>query len=98
MYETVPDEFWKSPLGIDRRLALFSEDFSYSVVNNSLQIYGGANNVWGFEWEGQIDNRTCNICDARIGRQYRLGQFIPSLPAHNHCRCNWRLIPSGENS
>jgi hypothetical protein len=91
-HEAVKDNFWTTPLGIDQRLAMFSEDFSYNVLNNSLQIYGGANDVWGFEWTGIEDSHTCKICEPKIGNQYQKGAFLPSLPAHNHCRCSWELI------
>ena len=74
---------------------MLTEDFSYNVVNNALQVYGRKNEVEGFEWVGSMDERTCNYCDGQIGRFYRLGQFLPRLPAHNLCRCEWRLVKKG---
>jgi len=87
------DDYWKSPEGIRRRVDMLGEDFTFRVVNNSLQVYGKKNEASGFEWVGSIDEHTCNYCDSQIGRQYRLGQFLPRLPAHAGCRCEWRLIP-----
>jgi len=75
---------------------MLGEDFTFRVVNNSLQVYGKKNEASGFEWVGSIDERTCNYCDSQIGRQYRLGQFLPRLPAHGGCRCSWRIIPQYE--
>jgi len=90
------DDYWKSPDGIRRRVNMLGEDFTFRVVNNSLQVYGKKNEASGFEWVGSIDERTCNYCDSQIGRQYRLGQFLPRLPAHGGCRCGWRIIPQEE--
>ena len=86
-------EYWKSPAGITRRVEMLGEDFTYRLVNNALQVYGEANGVAGWEWEGALDERTCDYCASQIGRRYWLGQFLPSLPAHAGCRCTFRLIP-----
>ena len=86
-------DYWRSPEGLAERISMFSMDFTFGVQNKSLQVYGRKEDVWGFEWIGNLDSRTCAVCDAQIGRQYRLGQFMPSLPAHPNCRCSWRLIP-----
>ena len=73
---------------------MLGEDFTYRLVNNALQVYGQANKVKGWRWEGSIDERTCDYCYSHImeDRLYRLGQFLPSLPAHAGCRCGWILI------
>ena len=87
-------EYWKSPAGITRRVEMLGEDFTYRLVNNALQVYGQTNKVKGWRWEGSIDERTCDYCYSKImeDRLYRLGQFLPSLPAHAGCRCGWILI------
>jgi len=85
-------EYWKSPEGLQRRIHMIGEGFTFQIVNNALQAYGARNRVRGFEWIGSLDERTCDYCDSQIGRQYNLGQFLPSLPAHVGCRCEWRLI------
>jgi len=86
------DYYWRSPAGIKRRKEMFGEQFTFQFVNNALQAYGRKNEVAGFEWVGTLDERTCNICDGQIGRQYTIGQFLPQLPAHVGCRCEWRVI------
>ena len=86
-------EYWKSPAGIEKRVEMLGEDFTFRVVNNSLQAYGRVNDVRGFIWVGSLDERTCDYCASQTGRFYRLGQFMPSLPAHNNCRCCWVLQP-----
>jgi hypothetical protein len=92
----VSNDFWTSPEGIDRRLAMFSEDFSYNVVNNSLQVYGGANDVAGFLGIGG-STKHCIYCSEHIiGLIFNKGQFLPRLPAHNYCSCSWELVSKGE--
>lgn len=86
-------EYWKSPKGIRKRIEMIGEGFTFQLVNNALQAYGTVNNVKGFEWVGSLDELTCPYCATQIGRYYRVGQFLPSLPAHLNCRCEWRLIP-----
>jgi hypothetical protein len=88
------ENYWKTQAGIQARLDMLGEDFVYGMQNNALQLLASENEA-AVEWVGYIDNVTCNVCDAQIGRVYRVGQFIPELPAHIHCRCSWRLIPKG---
>ena len=85
-------DYWVSPEGLKRRLEYLGEDFCYNVINNALQAYGRKNEVSGWEWIGSMDERTCTYCDSQMGRFYRLGQFLPRLPSHVNCRCEWRLI------
>jgi len=85
-------EYWKSPEGIARRVEMIGEDFTFRVVNNSLMAYGRKNDVAGFGWIGSMDERTCSYCDSQMGRIYRVGQFLPSLPSHAGCRCEWSLL------
>jgi len=86
-------DYWKSPEGIERRVEMLGEDFCFRTVNNALQAYGRANDVLGWYWIGSIDERTCNYCDSQMGRFYRIGQFLPILPSHAGCRCEWELVP-----
>ena len=73
---------------------MLGEDFVYGMQNNALQLLASENNA-SVEWVGYPDDRICDYCDGQIGRVYRVGQFIPRLPAHVHCRCSWMLIPKG---
>lgn len=84
--------YWVSPEGLQKRLAMLGEDFCYNVVNNSLQVYGRKNEVAG--WVGIPGNaKHCDYClDHIIDHFFRLGQFLPRLPAHGHCVCTWRMI------
>jgi hypothetical protein len=85
-------DYWTSPEGLFKRIDMLTQDWTYRTYNGAVQLIGLVNEVEGFEWEGSIDERTCNKCDMNIGRQYKLGQFMPTLPVHNFCRCSWRVI------
>ena len=86
--------FQKTFKDIKSRIAMLGEDFVYGMQNNALQLLASENNA-SVEWIGYLDWRTCKICDGKIGRVWRVGQFIPRLPAHPNCRCSWWLIPKG---
>lgn len=86
-------DYWRSPEGIRRRVEMLSEDFTFRVTNNALQAYGKKNDVAGWIWVGSMDEYACDYCFSQMGRFYRLGQFLPSLPAHANCRCEWELVP-----
>jgi len=88
------ENFWQTLAGIKTRLDMLGEDFVFGMQNNALQLLASENYA-DVEWVGYIDDRICDYCDGQVGRIYRVGQFIPELPAHVHCRCSWRLIPKG---
>jgi len=85
-------EYWKSPEGIRRRTEMLGEDFTFNTVN-ALQAYGRVNEVAGWRWIGSVDERQCGFCYDQTGRFYRQGMFLPRLPAHAGCRCEWELVP-----
>lgn len=86
------EEYWKSAMGLKRRIEMLGADFNYHIVNGALQAYGGNPEISG--WLG-IPGMTehCEYCIAHIiGHYFRKGQFLPRLPAHRYCSCSWRLI------
>ena len=88
-------DYWTSSDGISQRIGLLCDTYTYKVYNGAIQVVGAKNDVWGFEWVGSTDERTCNHCDMNIGRQFRLGWFMAELPYHANCRCEWRPIDKG---
>jgi hypothetical protein len=97
LVEMEKPDYWKSPAGINERIAMISGDFTFRVYNNALAFYGDVN-YSGLQWTGYQDSATCKVCDKHIedaqkGQLYYTGQYIPKLPAHNNCRCTWKLIP-----
>ncbi len=85
-------EYWRSPIGMARRIEMLSQNFTYQVVNNSLMFYGYSADINLVRWMTMEDERVCPICGPLEGRIYRKGQFLPPLPAHANCRCSWELI------
>lgn len=86
------EEYWKSAVGLKRRIDMLGGHFHYSVINGALQAYGGNPEISG--WRG-IPGLTehCEYCLKHIiGKFFRKGQFLPKLPAHHGCSCSWKLI------
>ena len=86
-------DFYKTSAGFRKRIDALSEDFTYGLFNNALVAYGEKNKAEHFKWIGNMDARICAYCSRFVGRVYRTGQYLPRLPAHVNCRCNWEIIP-----
>ena len=94
-YRPKTSDYWRSPEGIMRRIEMLSQSFTYKVVNNSLMFYGYSAGIKRVRWvtnPGASKTGPCPICDALNGRIYRKGQFLPPLPAHQNCVCNFELL------
>ena len=88
-------KYWSSPEGIMHRINMLSQSFTYKIVNNSLIAYGTAGGITRWRWAtnpGASISGPCAYCDSQNGRIYRKGQFLPSLPAHANCVCEWELM------
>ncbi|MCJ7762674.1 hypothetical protein MUP38_04370 [Candidatus Bathyarchaeota archaeon] len=86
------ESFWTSEAGFLLRLDMLSQDIVWRTINNSIQLIGGEAGVREFEWVTEyLDNEPCNYCDSQSGRRYRVGQFIPRIPAHTNCKCHWSM-------
>jgi len=83
------EEFWLSEEGILIRLEDLAHDFSFKTYNGALKANFQEAGFKEFEWVTVIDKDTCNYCDSQAGRRYRIGQFLPKMPAHIKCRCFW---------
>lgn len=88
---STPD-FWTSDKGLLLRLDDLAESITWETVNNSLRILASEAGIKNFEWVTEIGPTTCDYCDAQSGRRYRVGQFMPRLPAHVSCRCHWDIL------
>jgi SPP1 gp7 family putative phage head morphogenesis protein len=84
--------YWVTPDGISRRIAMLSHDFTYRIVNNALMAYGSASGIKRWMWLATMDEKTCVYCASKNGKIYRSGMFLPRLPAHPWCRCVWALL------
>lgn len=94
MSEEGEEYFWTSDAGILLRLEDLAQMVVWRTVNNAIQIIGSEIGAKGFEWITEIDNKTCDYCDGQSGRRYRVGQFMPQIPAHPNCRCHWDMLLS----
>jgi len=78
-------DFWLSEQGIEVRLQDLAEAVTWETVNNATRLTGSEAGAKVFEWITEIGPETCNYCDSQSGRRYRIGQFIPQIPAHPNC-------------
>lgn len=86
-------DYWTSPTGLLKRTEWLADNYTVQTYNTAVQVIGAKNEVWGFEWVVTIHTvHTCDYCDSQSGRQYRAGQFMPELPVHPNCHCEWRPI------
>lgn len=86
------EEYWRTAMGLKRRVSMLGGFFHYRLVNGALQAYGGDPDVSG--WLG-IPGETehCEYCVKHIiGHYFHKGQFLPPLPAHYGCTCGWQLV------
>ena len=99
-YKPETSPYWRTPEGINQRIELLGQQFTYQVVNNSLQVYGETYGAKAFTWithpessaYGRKHGEACSICAPKHGHVYYPGQFLPSLPAHNRCVCQWEIV------
>jgi hypothetical protein len=92
--EKMSVDFWKSDAGLSARIEMLSEQIIWKSFNNAMQAYAGESGIKVLEWVTMIGPNTCNYCDGQSGRRYRVGQFMPQIPAHPSCRCHWDILVS----
>ena len=93
-------DYWRTAPGLVRRIKMLSQEFTYKIINNSLMFRGqsaGINHVRWTTHPEDTETGPCVICDGLDGHVYRKGQFLPPLPAHANCVCEWELIRIPEN-
>lgn len=89
------NDFWSSDKGLLLRLDDLAESVTWETVNNAFRILASEAGIRNFEWVTEISPNTCSYCDAQSGRRYRVGQFMPRLPAHIACKCHWDILTEG---
>lgn len=85
------EEYWKSPQGIQRRIEMIGEHFTYKIVNNAIKLYGEMDGAKRVVWYTQADERVCAICGPKHMRSWKVTWFTPRMPAHVRCRCYWMV-------
>jgi hypothetical protein len=85
-------DYWSTDEGIQIRLDFLSHDIVWGGYNEATQLTLRELGEKYIEWATEITLHTCDYCDSQSGRRYRLGQFMPWLPAHPNCKCWWALV------
>ena len=84
--------YWVSPEGMLKRMDMIGQDFIFQIVNNSLQAFGVSNDVKGFLGREGFSSH-CDYCSGNIiGKFFYQGRYLPRLPAHNNCTCEWEIV------
>jgi len=74
---------------------MLSHDVVWSAYNRASYDTFKEFGVNIMEWVTEGDDRVCPYCEEHEGREYRIGQFVPWLPAHVDCRCFWDTVIYG---
>ena len=88
--------FWLSDLGITIRMGDLSRLVTTRTFNRALQMHAKEAGVKRFKFttanmtgEASAASPVCVICLAYEGKEYKAGQFMPYLPRHPGCRCEY---------
>lgn len=86
------DKYWKSPIGLKRRIDSLAGHYTYRLVNNAVRITSQTDpkTRW-LTWITAADDRVCPLCAPLHLRRYRPWWFLPEMPRHVGCRCTWQL-------
>lgn len=89
------DAFFLTPEGLEQRLMSFCQNFTFKLVNDALVITSASYNVQWLQWITRPDlSKTgpCPICAPRHLRRYAPTGYVPDMPAHHGCVCQWQII------
>lgn len=67
----------------------FFSKYNSQYINNLAKLTG----YW--EWNAQLDKRTCPRCSGLSGKQWDNQDDIPEIPLHPRCRCILDFYPTG---
>lgn len=84
---------WNSPAGIRLRVSMLADYIEVRTVNHAVQVYAAEAGIDSLEWSSAEDEGVCEYCDSQQGRRYKIGMFMPDIPVHVGCRCQWDVIP-----
>jgi len=89
------DDYWRTtPAGITRRIRSLSQVFNWKLINNACKVIAPVNRARWLEWRDYGDANVCPDClhnSTKGGRKgfYRVSWFMPEMPVHPGCRCQW---------
>ncbi len=91
------DKFSKTPEGIKRRVNALGATLTWTLYNNAVRQT--APNLMQpeayLQWITRPDlSKTgpCPICAPRHGSVYDPDGFVPDMPAHIGCVCEWQIV------
>ena len=88
-------DYWKTPKGITRRIDSLSQNFNYLIVNNAFKVIAPVNGAHWMRWVDMGDDHVCDIClsyaSGGRGGFYHVTWFMPEMPVHDGCRCQWEI-------
>lgn len=90
--------YWSTMGGVGVRLEMFGHQLEWGLFNKAVRITASKIGVFNFKMIGPDDERTCEWCGEHLGRVYRQGRFMPSLPKHPNCRHFWDIEYIGERA
>jgi hypothetical protein len=71
----------------------------FKTVNNALKMVAPTNHISWMHWVDVEDDRECPKCVkcGSGGNQdhpgyYKVTYFMPNMPQHKNCRCQWELV------
>lgn len=88
------DKYAKTPKGIRQRIQSLAKYATVRTVNKAIQVVGQKSGIKFFVYVTRPDlSKTgpCIICAPDDGKKYRPGQFMPSIPRHSGCVCQWDI-------
>ena len=88
------EDYWKSSEGLTRRIQSLSQVFNWKLINNACKVIAPVNRAKWLERVDYGDANVCPIClhnSVKGGRKgfYRVTWFMPEMPPHPGCRCQW---------
>jgi hypothetical protein len=97
--EAATSGFWDTPAGILHSIDGLSQDLMFKTVNNAFKMVAQTNDISWMHWVDVEDDRECEKClkCGNGGSQdhpgyYKVNYFMPKMPQHARCRCQWELI------
>lgn len=98
LYAQPEAPFWKTVPGINRRIKGLAQDFNFKVVNTAVKIIAPTNGAKWMRWILHPELTVAGPCPycsdkASGGRDgyYHVTWFLPDMPAHPNCVCEWEI-------
>lgn len=68
----------------------------FAIQSRAALAKKNSKHIKGFRYTAVLDSRTTVLCAGRDGNFYKVGEKMPSLPAHPNCRSEYLFVMKGE--